>query len=103
MKFQDGKDYNEEQEGCCPDKNDSLDYRPHDTYCSKVLLVMFRMVVFAALCVRFILNMKDLTPSLFILFKFLTDFGFSMTIIFYALCIWDILLNGCGSRKLVPK
>ena len=63
----------------------------------------FRIVAFAALCVRFFFNSRDDTASLFIVFKFLTDLGFSMTLIFYSLCMFDLLLNHCGPNKIIPK
>ena len=100
---QHSKQKKEEESGCCQDKTDELDYSTKDTTCSSCLLTVFRILVFAALCVRFYLNVKDTYTSLFYIFEFLTHFGFSITIIFYALCIWDLLLNCCGSNKTVPK
>jgi len=74
----------------------------HDSPCGRILLIVVRVLFFLALATREYFHLKDDKTLFDNAFLYLTNFGFTLTLLFYANCMWDILFNELCC-KLIPK
>ena len=92
----------EAEKGCCHDQTDDMRINIHDSLCCRWLLILLRIVFFFALATREYFNIKDDITLFSTAFMYLTNFGFTITLIFYASCMWDLLFNQLCCQ-LIPK
>jgi hypothetical protein len=77
---------------------DRIDISPHHSLTSPAALLVVRAVAFAVLSFRYCLQIFDYYASAFNIVEYLTEFGFLLTWLFFALALQDYLLNALSPQ-----
>ena len=74
----------------------------HDSTCNNKVLLIIRLIFFLILSARFYLQVEE-NKTFLDIFLFLTNVGFTFTIMFFCLSLTDYLLNEMFQPKVSPR